>query len=120
MILVVILLFVLLVILMLVYSRNVLTVVVALGLARYRLCFFFQAEDGIRDVAVTGVQTCALPISITIGMPLGIGPIVMVPSRSTSCGKRSCARWLDRRAISGWKPAGIRIQLCASDRKSVV
>src|SRR2546429_647941 len=25
-------------------------------------CFFFQAEDGIRDVAVTGVQTCALPI----------------------------------------------------------
>src|SRR5687768_18469637 len=27
--------------------------------------FFFQAEDGIRDVAVTGVQTCALPISYT-------------------------------------------------------
>src|SRR5256884_2800690 len=26
------------------------------------VCFFFQAEDGIRDVAVTGVQTCALPI----------------------------------------------------------
>src|SRR2546422_314613 len=28
--------------------------------------FFFQAEDGIRDVAVTGVQTCALPISFRI------------------------------------------------------
>src|SRR6266446_8431783 len=28
--------------------------------------FFFQAEDGIRDYKVTGVQTCALPISITI------------------------------------------------------
>src|SRR2546422_7140049 len=28
-----------------------------------RFVFFFQAEDGIRDVAVTGVQTCALPIS---------------------------------------------------------
>src|SRR5690625_2070621 len=27
------------------------------------LCFFFQAEDGIRDGHVTGVQTCALPIS---------------------------------------------------------
>src|SRR2546429_5796604 len=27
--------------------------------------FFFQAEDGIRDVAVTGVQTCALPILLT-------------------------------------------------------
>ena len=26
------------------------------------ISFFFQAEDGIRDVAVTGVQTCALPI----------------------------------------------------------
>src|SRR3989440_774087 len=27
------------------------------------LFFFFQAEDGIRDLIVTGVQTCALPIS---------------------------------------------------------
>src|SRR5215203_30524 len=26
--------------------------------------FFFQAEDGIRDIGVTGVQTCALPISV--------------------------------------------------------
>src|SRR5688500_19635882 len=29
--------------------------------------FFFQAEDGIRDYKVTGVQTCALPISIPLG-----------------------------------------------------
>src|SRR4030066_560881 len=30
-----------------------------------RVCFFFfQAEDGIRDSSVTGVQTCALPISV--------------------------------------------------------
>src|SRR3712207_8355625 len=28
--------------------------------------FFFQAEDGIRDIGVTGVQTCALPISGTV------------------------------------------------------
>src|SRR2546422_5514142 len=35
-----------------------------LGVARVgSFFFFFQAEDGIRDVAVTGVQTCALPIS---------------------------------------------------------
>src|SRR2546427_11876029 len=27
------------------------------------MMFFFQAEDGIRDLTVTGVQTCALPIS---------------------------------------------------------
>src|SRR5258707_5461258 len=32
--------------------------------------FFFQAEDGIRDIGVTGVQTCALPIS---------GPHVLEP-----------------------------------------
>src|SRR6266536_275803 len=32
------------------------------GVALLR-CFFFQAEDGIRDPLVTGVQTCALPIS---------------------------------------------------------
>src|SRR5699024_12079325 len=31
------------------------------------LCFFFQAEDGIRDRNVTGVQTCALPISLPCG-----------------------------------------------------
>src|SRR5205807_6174983 len=36
-------------------------------LTSFRLCcfFFFQAEDGIRDYKVTGVQTCALPISAT-------------------------------------------------------
>src|SRR5256886_8478384 len=28
------------------------------------IVFFFQAEDGIRDLTVTGVQTCALPISM--------------------------------------------------------
>src|SRR5260370_25357524 len=30
----------------------------------YDLFFFFQAEDGIRDSSVTGVQTCALPICL--------------------------------------------------------
>src|SRR3989454_5361116 len=34
--------------------------------------FFFQAEDGIRDYKVTGVQTCALPISIDLALlPIG-------------------------------------------------
>src|ERR1017187_8839097 len=32
-----------------------------------RLSIFFQAEDGIRDTSVTGVQTCALPIYIALG-----------------------------------------------------
>src|SRR2546430_8043866 len=31
------------------------------------IVFFFQAEDGIRDLTVTGVQTCALPISVLGG-----------------------------------------------------
>src|SRR5207245_7272761 len=31
----------------------------------YGYLFFFQAEDGIRDATVTGVQTCALPISVS-------------------------------------------------------
>src|SRR3989454_11286469 len=31
----------------------------------YFFFFFFQAEDGIRDYKVTGVQTCALPISLS-------------------------------------------------------
>src|SRR5207253_3609700 len=34
---------------------------------RLRSYFFFQAEDGIRDGHVTGVQTCALPILTIIG-----------------------------------------------------
>src|SRR2546427_8059427 len=33
------------------------------GARRFLSFFFFQAEDGIRDLTVTGVQTCALPIS---------------------------------------------------------
>src|SRR5256885_7162396 len=43
----------------------------------YFLFFFFQAEDGIRDYKVTGVQTCALPIS-----PL--------PPTTSSFGCRAC------------------------------
>src|SRR3712207_9457162 len=34
------------------------------------MCFFFQAEDGIRDIGVTGVQTCALPIYAPEGLAL--------------------------------------------------
>src|SRR2546430_13392276 len=35
--------------------------------------FFFQAEDGIRDLTVTGVQTCALPISALLEYLNGLG-----------------------------------------------
>src|SRR5256885_6592772 len=43
--------------------------------------FFFQAEDGIRDYKVTGVQTCALPISATSTTP---GASSRTPSSSTT------------------------------------
>src|SRR5256885_5238774 len=51
-----------------------------------RFFFFFQAEDGIRDYKVTGVQTCALPIS-KLRVPRqalttveGIVPVVELPA----------------------------------------
>src|SRR2546429_4571179 len=40
---------------------------ISYGVLRNLVFFFFQAEDGIRDVAVTGVQTCALPICSLVG-----------------------------------------------------
>src|SRR3712207_1202383 len=46
------------------------------------LVFFFQAEDGIRDIGVTGVQTCALPIykeAITERVLSDLGPCVRCP-----------------------------------------
>src|SRR3712207_7071162 len=58
---------------------------------RCMLCFFFfQAEDGIRDIGVTGVQTCALPISaeqeVAMRIELGVAP---------------AALWLRRKAAGG-------------------
>src|SRR5256885_13084463 len=38
-----------------------------MDVVRYVSVFFFQAEDGIRDYKVTGVQTCALPICVVAG-----------------------------------------------------
>src|SRR2546425_7337785 len=38
----------------------------------YLFFFFFQAEDGIRDKLVTGVQTCALPIWVDDGDGVGL------------------------------------------------
>src|SRR5690625_6199679 len=38
------------------------------------ISFFFQAEDGIRDGHVTGVQTCALPISTSSNLEIGHPP----------------------------------------------
>src|SRR5690606_40579963 len=49
------------------------------------LFFFFQAEDGIRDFHVTGVQTCALPISDENGSfrPSAYAPAITMIQRAT-------------------------------------
>src|SRR5256885_5742481 len=65
--------------------------------------FFFQAEDGIRDYKVTGVQTCALPILGIVhgrsGLPLcvsvGAGPERSSPSNRAAVSRR------------GARPAGV-------------
>src|SRR5215203_5627817 len=49
-------------------------------------CFFFQAEDGIRDIGVTGVQTCALPI-LLCGEP-GVGKDLLARSLHLSGPRR--------------------------------
>src|SRR5690606_16279822 len=46
--------------------------------------FFFQAEDGIRDFHVTGVQTCALPICEGAGPVLPAPPSEALPRRTLS------------------------------------
>src|SRR3712207_8974750 len=51
--------------------------------------FFFQAEDGIRDIGVTGVQTCALPIS------LGLRPDVALDLLAGGGVERDLARGED-------------------------
>src|SRR2546430_9014742 len=47
--------------------------------------FFFQAEDGIRDLTVTGVQTCALPISCRPVEPLVLMPVGRPMSSHNAC-----------------------------------
>src|SRR3712207_6859663 len=65
--------------------------------------FFFQAEDGIRDIGVTGVQTCALPISASGGprrwSPAGRrSAACSASSVSPSSGRRCGGRWQIGRA----------------------
>src|SRR5437879_12470287 len=52
--------------------------------------FFFQAEDGIRDTSVTGVQTCALPISRASPVRAASGSAVPseTPLPGMPCGRR--------------------------------
>src|SRR3989440_1673213 len=59
---------------------------------RWFYFFFFQAEDGIRDLIVTGVQTCALPISV---------PTI---ERAANCADPETAKAENATAATGPKP----------------
>src|SRR5215471_16639995 len=69
--------------------------------------FFFQAEDGIRDLYVTGVQTCALPISLAflpaawMLVPLACA-LLFVPGLSRAIGERLERLSFSPRARSAW------------------
>src|SRR5437879_11048786 len=53
--------------------------------------FFFQAEDGIRDTSVTGVQTCALPIcSSWTASPTAVAARPASTASSTRTGPPRC------------------------------
>src|SRR5437016_10808637 len=71
--------------------------------------FFFQAEDGIRDWSVTGVQTCALPIfplSCVGSRPLRTRPPGQPAFRTecSSCRTRSEERRVGKECRSRWSP----------------
>src|SRR2546430_9757738 len=56
------------------------------------LFFFFQAEDGIRDLTVTGVQTCALPILLGCGCGAGSAAGTARARRARPKRRRQCVR----------------------------
>src|SRR3712207_7567982 len=73
--------------------------------------FFFQAEDGIRDIGVTGVQTCALPISerdadhpaddVDVGEVLRVVDLELIAARvDDACGEEVDARRVRERALA--------------------
>src|SRR5207302_6199881 len=66
----------------------------------------FQAEDGIRDFHVTGVQTCALPIWIILSVvvfPEPVGPVTRMIPYGTAI------PFLNRSKVLGSKPRSSRL-----------
>src|SRR5260221_9319872 len=72
--------------------------------------FFFQAEDGIRDHCVTGVQTCALPILFRLRSGRGTSSTLTSPRHLTSPSR--CTRATSTRCV----PSQVRISICIPDR----
>src|SRR5712691_6800705 len=66
----------------------------------YIICiFFFQAEDGIRDLTVTGVQTCALPISSLNATAPCAGPGPAAPAQAPRKIARTASLHTDRETV---------------------
>src|SRR3989442_6124017 len=59
--------------------------------------FFFQAEDGIRDADVTGVQTCALPISTYASTACRNSPRTMCRPTTWVIGRTEPNRWTPKK-----------------------
>src|SRR5215217_1596079 len=70
--------------------------------------FFFQAEDGIRDIGETGVQTCALPISARARLRQlpSLEPAAETGAGAQSVRARSLADHRDRAAVAARRPLG--------------
>src|SRR5207248_3481471 len=68
--------------------------------------FFFQAEDGIRDRTVTGVQTCALPIFA----PRRAARAVLAAGRVALANGRGCSRRLLLRRMVAGRGHSARVQ----------
>src|SRR2546421_8264714 len=82
--------------------------------------FFFQAEDGIRDLIVTGVQTCALPISKALSSLRSAGALQNGP-RSRRRSSKPNLKELGGKARGSTPPRASNINsLRSRDRKSVV
>src|SRR5205085_6204313 len=62
--------------------------------------FFFQAEDGIRDLTVTGVQTCALPISISLLKSAHLAAQISTAKLLLDDRCNSCRQWQFALAVS--------------------
>src|SRR5205823_9389403 len=77
------------------------------GLFPARSVFFFQAEDGIRDKLVTGVQTCALPIS---GLDTAAqAEVRAVLGRAPQQDIDALLAWSEGLAARGFGPAAVRL-----------
>src|SRR5690606_38071147 len=74
------------------------------------LFFFFQAEDGIRDFHVTGVQTCALPILLS-ELPVAVWPKLNDVATDTA------ADHTGHRLVAGHDPAAVPRRGHVGDRQ---